>query len=366
MRKFDLKKPLIVCFAIALMQAVSHNGHTQQAEVDTTGKTPTFHFMGVGDIMLGTNFPDSSYLPPYGPEPLLEPVKHILKKADLTFGNLEGTLMDTGKLVKDCEVDSLCYAFRMPSDYVNALKSAGFDLISLANNHSGDFGTQGRKNTIRTLDSAGIKSAGVNLLKTTTIELKGKTIGFVAFSPNNGTPRIEKIPKAKRLVEKLDREADIIIVSFHGGAEGDEHQHVPRKVEEYYGENRGDVYKFSHEMINSGADVVFGHGPHVPRAMELYKNRIIAYSLGNFCTYARFKVSGVNGLAPILSVKTDENGEFLGGRIIHARQTGEGGLKLDGTGASIRKIKELTREDFPETPLLIKDDGTLVNTNDRQ
>jgi len=114
-------------------------------------------------------------------------------------------------------------------------------------------------------------------------------------------------------------------------------------------------------MIDAGSDVVFGHGPHVPRAMELYKDRIIAYSLGNFCTYHRFKVSGVNGLAPIMSVKTDKEGAFLGGRIIAARQRGEGGPHLDEQGAVIQKIRSLTKEDFPEDDLRILKNGTLVN-----
>ncbi len=325
----------------------------------------TFHFMGVGDMMLGTHFPDSSYLPPFPPEKLLKPVKNTLIRPDITFGNLEASLMDSGKLEKDCEVDSLCYAFRMPIGYVKAFKKTDFDLISLANNHSGDFGKAGRKKTVEVLDSAGIKAAGVNFLKTNTIKVKDRTIGFVAFSPNNGTPRIEKISKARKLVKKLDQKSDIIVVSFHGGAEGKDYQNVTRKVEKYYGENRGNVYKFAHAMIDAGGDVIFGHGPHVPRALELYKDRLIAYSLGNFCTYARFKISGVNGLAPMVSVKTDEKGNFLKGRIISAIQRGKGGPHLDQKHRAAKKIKELTKEDFPESPLEISPEGILKKQEEK-
>lgn len=337
------------------------SGGTNKEAQKTIQEKDTFSFVGVGDMMLGTNFPDSKDLPPFPPAKLFKPVNHILKDADVTFGNLESSLMDSGELIKDCEVDSLCYAFRMPADYVSAFREAGFDLISLANNHSGDFGTAGRKQTVKVLDTSGIQAAGLNFLKTTSLEVKGKTIGFVAFSPNNGTPRIEKIAKAKDLVKELDEKSNIVVVSFHGGAEGSDHQHVTREVEKYYGENRGNVYKFAHSMIDAGGDVIFGHGPHVPRAMELYKDRIIAYSLGNFCTYAKFNISGVNGLAPILRVQTNERGAFIEGKIISARQKGEGGPHIDSRNRAAKKIRNLTKADFPKTPLKIKPGGLLVN-----
>ncbi len=340
----------------------NYNASEENNDQKTIQKKDTLSLIGVGDMMLGTNFPDSSYLPPFSPKKFFEPVKHILHNADITFGNLESSLMDTGELVKNCEVDSLCYAFRTPEDYVIAFKQAGFDLISLANNHSGDFGTPGRKKTVEVLKNAGIQAAGLNFLKTNTIEVRGLTIGFAAFSPNNGTPRIEKVDQAKNLVRILHEKSDLVVVSFHGGAEGSDHQHVTREEEEYYGENRGNVYKFAHSMIDAGGDIILGHGPHVPRAMELYKNRIIAYSLGNFCTYKRFNTTGVNGLAPILRVKTDEKGAFIKGTIVSAIQKGEGGPQPDPQNRAAKKIRELTKADFSETPLRITPKGSLVKT----
>ena len=67
-------------------------------------------------------------------------------------------------------------------------------------------------------------------------------------------------------------------------------------------QNRGSVYRFAHEVVDAGADVVFGHGPHVTRALEFYRDRLICYSLGNFATYRRFNLSGPNGIAPIVKV----------------------------------------------------------------
>jgi poly-gamma-glutamate capsule biosynthesis protein CapA/YwtB (metallophosphatase superfamily) len=170
---------------------------------------------------------------------------------------------------------------------------------------------------------------------------------------------INDIEKAKSIVTYLEQHADIVIVSFHGGAEGTAYRHVPRKNELFYGENRGNVYAFSHAMIDAGADIIFGHGPHVTRAVEVYKNRFIAYSLGNFCTYARFNLRGENGLAPIMDVKTKPDGTFLFAEITPIIQRGEGGAEIDKEGRVIKVIQELTEKDFPEGQLTIDDTGRI-------
>ncbi len=100
--------------------------------------------------------------------------------------------------------------------------------------------------------------------------------------------------------QNLKQQCDIVIVSFHGGGEGTGFEHVPFKIESYNNEKRGDVHAFAHNAIDAGADLILGNGPHVCRAMELYKNRLIAYSLGNFCTYRSVSVEGIGGLAPLL------------------------------------------------------------------
>ena len=184
--------------------------------------------------------------------------------------------------------------------------------------------------------------------------------GFAAFAPNKGTPSINNIDSARRTVQHLDSLVDVIIISFHGGAEGSKYTSVPREHEYFYGEDRGDVYKFSHELIDAGADVILGHGPHVPRAIEIYKNRLIAYSLGNFATYGRFNLRGVNGLAPILSFEIGPDGKFLSGRIISAKQVGAGIPVPDPEQQSLNKIKELTKKDFPEVELSFDESGEIL------
>ncbi len=321
---------------------------------------PVISIIGVGDMMLGTNYPSKSYLPANGGKDLLSDVKDILKNADVTFGNLEGTMFDGEGTAKTCRDMSKCYVFRSPASYVDHFTDAGFDVLSLANNHSGDFGPAGRSGTKAVLKKAGLAYAGLAGTDESVIfERNGCKFGFCAFAPNSGTCDIRNIAKAKEIVASLEKQCDIVIVSFHGGAEGIDNQHVPKRTETYLGENRGNVHAFAHAVIDAGADVVFGHGPHVTRSMELYKDRFIAYSLGNFCTYGRFSLSGAAGIAPIVKVFTDKNGVFIRGEITPIYQQKTHGPKIDPQKQAISKIRELTKKDFPDAVIEISPDGKI-------
>ena len=320
----------------------------------------TYNIIGVGDMMLGTNYPSKSYLPPNGGKDLLADVDHILMGADVTFGNLEGTLLTKGGTAKRCSNPNACYAFRSPDEYAAHFSRAGFDVLSLANNHSGDFGPSGRANTKRLLDEQGIYYAGLaGTDEYVVFERNGVKYGLCAFAPNRGTCDIRNISRAKEIVKKAAEKADIVIVSFHGGAEGEKHQHVTRKTETYYGENRGNVYQFAHAVVDAGADIVFGHGPHVTRAAELYKDKFIIYSLGNFCTYGRFSLNGAKGIAPIISLEVDADGNFVSGKAISTYQQKTHGPKLDAQNRAVKKLISLSKSDFPESPLVIEEDGTM-------
>jgi Bacterial capsule synthesis protein PGA_cap len=314
---------------------------------------------GVGDIMLGTNFPDSTYLPTNKGKEMLAGVAHIFNGVDIVFGNLEGVLLDSGGTQKNCRNPKNCYLFRSPEYMGKRLQEAGFNLVSVANNHAGDFGIEGRENTGRILDSLQINYAGNEQKPYTLFEKDGVKYAFAAFSPNKGTPQITDLEGAKATIMHLDSLADIVIVSFHGGAEGKDYTAVLREHEYFFGEDRGDVYAFAHAVIDAGADVVFGHGPHVPRAIEVYKERFIAYSLGNFATYARFNLRGVNGLAPIVKLIIDNQGKFLSGKIISAKQVGWGIPKIDPENAVSELIRELTKKDLPEVKISIDESGFI-------
>ena len=319
-----------------------------------------FSFVGVGDMMLGTDFPTSQFLPPDDdPWPLLEQVVPVFNSADVVFGNLEGAFLDEGKVYKRCKDTTKCYAFKTPTRYAPVLKKAGFNLLNIANNHIRDFGPPGLESTKKMLDSLEIPFAGLMDKPYVITTINNKKVGLCGFAPNRGTAQIGDIDRARRIVKELDEKCDYVVVSFHGGAEGKEHQHVTRGTEMFYGENRGNVYEFSHAMIDAGADIIFRHGPHVPRSIEIYNNRFIAYSLGNFCTYSRFSLSGANGLTPVIQVWTNDEGEFIKGKIHSYRQLKGKGTLTDPSGVVVNKIRDLTKTDFPEYNhrLIIDDSG---------
>jgi poly-gamma-glutamate capsule biosynthesis protein CapA/YwtB (metallophosphatase superfamily) len=344
-----------------LLVVGSSFGQKSLTESDTLTQSKGITVVGVGDIMLGTHFPNRSYLPAKDNcEPLLSPVKGLLTDADVTFGNLEGCFLNEGKVVKQCRDTTKCFAFKMPEHYVNCLADAGFDVMSLANNHVGDFGDLGRNTTMRLLDSVSIAYAGLLTHPTTVFERNGVKIGFCAFAPNKGTCSINNIPRAKQIVSSLKAKVDIVVVSFHGGAEGPDHRNVNREREYYYGEDRGNVYEFARHVIDAGADIVFGHGPHVTRAIDLYKGRFIAYSLGNFVTYGRFNLRGPNGFAPVVKLNVDKNGKFVEGQIFSIVQKGRGGAVSDPAMQALKEIQRLTAADFPESLLDIRNDGTII------
>ncbi len=319
----------------------------------------TIVITAVGDMMLGTNYPNDSYLPPNEGKDQLAQIDSLLAGGDILFGNLEGVILNEGGIHKNCKNPKTCYIFRSPDYMVARIKEAGFNLMSVANNHAGDFGTKGRNNTSKLLDSLEINYAGNANQAYTTFWLEGMHYGFAAFAPNVGTPSINNLDSAKRTVQLLDSLVDIVIVSFHGGAEGSKYTHVTKKREYFYKENRGNVHQFAHAMIDAGADVILGHGPHVPRAVEVYNKRFIAYSLGNFCTYGRFNLSGSNALAPIVRININAQGEFINGKLIAAKQIGRGIPIPDPKNKVITLIKKLSKEDLPESEISIDELGNI-------
>lgn len=334
--------------------------YVSEPSPEQTSEEFTLTIIAVGDIMLGTNFPNNSSLPPNDGKELLEHAKIVTKTGDIVFGNLEGCFLTGDGPVKKCANPDKCYAFKMPDHYVNLLLEANFNLLSIANNHIGDFGDVGRRNTVRVLKDAGIHFAGLVDYPYTTFEVKGVKVGFAAFAPNTGTVNLNEYNTVRQIISHLDTTCQIVIVSFHGGAEGPSHLNITRKTEYFLGENRGNPYEFARVAIDAGADVVLGHGPHVPRAIDLYKGKFIAYSLGNFATYGRFSIAGPNGLAPAIEIVVDKEGNFIRGKIHSFRQFEKGKPTLDQTHAAARKIAELTRNNIPEAPLDIDDEGNIT------
>jgi len=322
---------------------------------------PGLTIAAVGDVMLGTDYPQN-ILPDDDGVGFLAAVTPILSAPDVTFGNLEGVLQDGGEPVKQCKDTRVCFLFRSPTRYANYLKLAGFDVMSLANNHARDFGEDGRSSTMAALDAAGIRHSGREGT-TASWMANGRRVALVAFAPNVGSNDLNEMEIARGLVAGLAASHDVVIVSFHGGAEGNGAEILPFAREIFVGEDRGDVVAFAHAMIDAGADLVLGSGPHVVRPMELYRDRLIAYSLGNFATYYGISVEGLRGIAPILRCELDDSGRFVSGRIEATTQLRPAGPSLDPAGLAITVIRTLTLAAFPDGTLSIADDGSLGVAN---
>lgn len=319
--------------------------------VRDTLQADTLTINAVGDVMFGSNYPDLKDFPPDSGRHLLKEFSPFLRDGDITFGNVEGVFLDRGGTPKGS--GGQVFSFRQPVRMAEYYKENGFNLLSVANNHMADFGPDGIASTDSTLARLGLSFAGSLSRPTSSLTVKGIKIGFAAFAPHKGCADLNDISAAVNTVKKLKAENDIVIVSFHGGAEGSKAQHVTRRTEIFYYQNRGNVYAFTHALIDAGADVAIGHGPHVVRAMELYKGKLIAYSLGNFCTYGKFSLNGMSSNAPLLKFSIDQKGNFLKGQIISGVQYGEGGPVLDEDNkAAFQRIKELSAADFPESPLV--------------
>ena len=303
--------------------AVAQSEETQPVETTNAEAAPAeaapavIRVFAVGDIMMGSTFPES-ILPPNDGMDYFDEVRPLLEGGDILFGNLEGTLTEGGHSPKCGDYKpgpgvKPCFAFRSPPRYAMRLQNAGFDALGVANNHTLDFGITGLENTLAALDGVGIQPVGGE--RVAVFQVSDKRIALAGFSYTRPTPYVYPmldIPLAAKIVSSLKAENDIVIVSFHGGAEGSAALVVQNAYEEFLGENRGNPVRFARAAINAGADLVIGHGPHVPRAIEIYRGKLIAYSLGNFAAYSMFNISGPSGLGYVLQADlSSETGDIV-------------------------------------------------------
>lgn len=313
------------------------------AETAVPPEPQSISIAAVGDIMMGSDCPVEKLPADEGAALFLE-AGDILKKADVAFGNLEGPLCDEGQPLKKT-VSGKSYCFRTPSRFVKNLADAGFDILSIANNHAMDFGPNGLNATRASLTGAGIKCSAHSQICAT--EAKGVKIACLAFSFNTDSQAFYR--SALDQIRSCSKECDILIVSIHGGKEGVQALHCKNEFEYFLGEPRGNLVDFSHKAIDSGAGLILAHGPHVPRGMELYKGHMIAYSLGNFCTYGGMNLAQERAYAPLLWLELDRTGVLLTGRIYSFIQYPPGGPKWDANDSAFKLIKSLSQEDFPAT-----------------
>jgi poly-gamma-glutamate capsule biosynthesis protein CapA/YwtB (metallophosphatase superfamily) len=357
---------LVIFLAACLVPSCGAQKNTGTAKPKAEPKTQTaadgIIVSAVGDVMLGTTFPDASGgdLPPNDGADLLQEVTPVLKRADVTFGNLEGPLFEGGDSRK-CrgKREGTCYAFRVPTRYGKHLKAAGFTVMGLANNHALDFGPEGRASSRRVLDEQGIAHSG-DVGDIAHLTVKGQRVTVISFATYPGAYNFLDLDDTVRTIRTARKESDFVIVSFHGGAEGVSRQHVPPGTETFLGENRGDLRRFTHAAIDAGAQLVLGSGPHVVRGMEIYKGKLIAYSLGNFATYGPFNMNGETGLSTILEAHLGPDGSFLGGCAYPVKQIKPGGPKFDSDMKILPILRSLSETDFGVNSVRVGPQGELA------
>lgn len=350
-----MKYPITTCFVLAftLTLLLHHNSalplHAQ------------IRIKAVGDVLLGSYTPQT-FIPPQNGQIFVDSIGAYLRGADITFGNFEAAFVREGMKSKKCAEASrrkgVCFEFGVPLALAPTLKNLGFTVMSVDNNHADDYGAEGAELTKQTIREQGIQPAPKRGFAE--LSVKGKRCAIAAFGFSETSNNISDIATTQSVIRDLKKRFDLVFVSFHGGAEGKGAMHVPDKTEIFVGENRGNSIRFAHAAIDAGADMVIGHGPHVLRALELYRDHLIAYSLGNFLTYGNINVKGVSGVTCVLEASIDEaSGKFLGGKIVPVLQLPPGIPVYDHEKHAIQLLQELTKADMPQTLLVIEADGTL-------
>ena len=318
----------------------------------------------VGDTMMGS---PPFRMPPGDGAGLFADVAGAIP-ADIALVNVEGTLSTTaGSKCPAVAADATeeergraasCYAFQTPPGYAAHLADAGFTVANLANNHSHDFGPAGLEETAAALEDAGLAHTGMR--DTLAVADAGGTrVAVLGFAPYEWADPLLDIDAAAARVAAAAEDHEIVVVTFHGGAEGRDARNVPAGPETYLGEDRGDLRAFARAAVDAGADLVVGHGPHVLRGMEVYEGRLIAYSLGNFVAYGgAFNLAGPLSESMVLRATLARDGAFLAGRIVPVALDGDGVPRPGGD--AIASVRALSREDFGDAAPAIADDGTIA------
>jgi len=289
----------------------------------------------VGDMTFGT----LDEWPPDGTGSLITGMLPHLH-SDLTIGNLETALGDL-PMDKCTPGESDCYQFEAPDYTAKVLKRAGFHAVNVANNHTFDAGPAGEVSTNNALRRAGLLFAG-RPGQITYLTRNGIEIALLGFAPWPYDASALDIPAAKALVREARRNAQVVIVMEHLGGEGDEYRNVLPGTEYFLGQDRGNSIAFTHGVIDAGADLVMGSGPHVLRGFQWYRGHLIAYSLGNFCGYYTLGLDKYTSVSAILRVTLNASGQFVVGSIKPIQLVGPGIPQVDHGGTAIRYINSIS------------------------
>ncbi len=231
------------------------------------GQTVTITVSSMGDCTLGTdvNFDYSTSLNAYfdaqGADYFFQNVRPVLTNDDLSIVNMEGTLTASD------ERQEKQFAFKAPPEFAAILSGSSVEAANMANNHSKDYGESSYTDTISALEASKVSTFGYERAKI--LKIKGIKVGLTGIYEL--ADHLEKQQQVKENIAALkEAGAKLIIVNFHWG---NEREYTPTDIQK----------TLAHLAIDEGADLVIGHHPHVLQGIERYKDKYIAYSLGNFC-----------------------------------------------------------------------------------
>lgn len=317
---------------LSLISLAAYAGQASQGGISVTA---------CGDVMM-QNVDAGKSLTDAGLSEFMSAMRPWMQASDIGFVNLEGPI--GGSEPKGCSGPN-CYRFQQGPATAKALRAAGVTIASLANNHANDMGASGQAATKKELDGEGILYAGHRDAPSARWIQNGLSVELLAMTANGFAPDFRS-PGALGAVSKAKARSDIVILSLHMGCEGERCARIPGGPEIFLGEDRGDPKAFARAAVDAGADLVLGSGPHVPRALDLHRGRLIAYSLGNCAAGPGLSVAGKAGLAPALRVRLSKDGALSGWDV--GSFIGDGrSLRWDPKEGALAWMVQATKLDAP-------------------
>jgi hypothetical protein len=374
LRTPTLLAAVLLCALAAPSAAQDPKAAETGARADSAGARKPLRLCAGGDVTLGTNL-DTAWVHtatarlgrrvPALPDPagLVAPLRPLLEDADVVLLNVEGAIGEGRPGRRKCAPGSTaCFAFRSPVSAAEALRGVapGAEVIgNLANNHARDAGDSGLGATVRHLEAAGVAVTGRDTLATVVVTPEGDTVAFLGFSQWAG-PSAQDLAAVRRHVRRAAARWDRVVVTVHMGAEGSRAVRTFDRTETFLGENRGNPVAFAHAAVDAGADVVFGHGPHVLRAAEWYGDGLIFYSLGNLLTYGPFSMGEPLNRGALACVDMDVDGMVLAAELRPTRQRPPGLVSTDSAARALELADRLAVQDFPVTGARVDADGAVL------
>ena len=304
------------------------------------------------------------------PTRLLAPLRPLVRDADILLLNVEGAIGEGETATKCGPFSTLCFAFRMPPAAAAAMRELGDGAVvvgNVANNHSRDAGVDGFDSTVAHLERAGVVATGADTLASVAVTERGDTVAYLGFATSGaGTPDMRDLEAVRRHVARAAERWPRLVVTMHAGAEGIGAQRTRDTTERYANGDRGNAVAFARAAVESGADLVIGHGPHVLRAAEWQGAVPVFYSLGNLVTYGPFSNKPPIDRGAIACATLDGNGRARSLVLRPTVQRSAGWVTRDRSHRAWTLVDSLSAIDFPRTGVRVRGDGAVVQRSTKK